>query len=281
MSLIVPGSPGFTFCVDTNTGSPGAVLPGVTFASPGTNVDGAVVTLFTALARDVCNLVIHLGGTAAAANNNATLVDILIDPAGGTSWASLIDDLVCGGDSTTAVTRGYTGYSFPIWIPAGASVGLRARTARSSALSGRAMAWAYGEPRRPELWWCGQGVESLGINAASSKGTTHTPGVVGAYSAWATIGTSTRRYGALQFGINVTDAIQNSAGYYWQMGVGGAQLPGSPTLYNVNDTNEVIARYGFGQPLFCDLPAGTALQCRAQCSSGTTEDHDVAYYGVY
>jgi hypothetical protein len=284
MSLIIPGSPGFTFCADTNTGSPPTSSPGVSFGSNASaNLDGTPVTLLPALARDACLISVRIAGTAAAANITGTLADLLIDPAGGTSWAPLVDDLVCGGEpSVTTGVRDYSAaYTFPLWIPAGASIGIQARRRTAGISTSRAMAWVYGEPRRPELWWCGQGVESLGINAASSSGTSHTPGAVGAYSAWATIGTSTRRYGAAQFGVNVSNAVQSSASYYWQIGTGSTQLPGSPTFYVQGDTNEAVCRYGAGQPLFCDVPAGTAIQCRSQCSIVSPQAFDVAFYGCF
>ncbi len=283
MALILPGSCAFTFCVDNITASPTTFLTGTNFTTGASNADDATVTVLSALAKDVCYLVVGIAGTTALAEDQNTLLDVLIDPAGGTAWASLIDDLVCGFCATpTLGALGMTAwYHFPIWIPSGASVGVRARhPSANTNTNSRVVVYAYGKPTRPDMWWCGQRVESLGINAGSSKGTNHTPGNSSAYSAYATIGTSTRRYGAIQFGVNGSDGVMLGVGYNWQLGIGSAQMPGTPTFYLSANTNEQIARTGFNQPIWCDTPVSTTFQCRATCS-GTAEIYNVALYGVY
>lgn len=284
--LAVPhGGPCFTFEADIFTGAaPVAADPGVQFTTSATaHNDGTAVTLLSALSRDACYLVLAFSNTSAAAADPGVLADVLVDPAGGTSWTDLISDLLIGGAADQAAGVGSNlYYHFPIWIPAGASIGVQARRANTGALTGRVNAWVYGEPKRPDQWWCGQAVESLGVTPASSKGTGHVPAAAGAYSTWATIGTSTKRYGALQLGIGGTDSNALNATTYWQMGVGSQLLPGAPTILTGTTTSETMSREGTQQPIWCDLPSGTALQVQAQGSAGAPgESHDVAFYGVY
>lgn len=284
--LAAPRSgPGFTFEVDTLTGSPSGATSGtVQVTSPGSSGDGTEVQLFSALARDVCYVVIAASNAAASGSNNGALLDVLVDPAGGTSWASLIDDLLIGATPNLAGgTQGHdTVYHFPLWVAAGSSLAVRLRHRATGTPDANVAAWLYGEPARPQQWWCGQAVESLGINAGTSQGTSHAPGTTGAYSSWATIGTSTRRYGALQMGIQYPGATLAAQGYYWQMGVGGEQLPGSPTIFAAASTNEALGKSGQCQPIWCDLPAGTAIQTRGVSSLGVSPTAlDVAFYGVY
>lgn len=283
MALILPGGPGFTFCVDNIIASPGTVLTGTNFTTGASNADGSVVTVLSALAQDLCYLVIGFAGTSATTEDQNTLADILIDRAGGTSWSSFIDDLVIGFCPTpTAGAIGMTSwYHFPVWVPAGASLGVRARhRSANTNTNGRCVIYGYGKPKRPEMWWCGQGVESVGINAASSKGTNHTPGASSSYSSYATIGTTARRWQAMQFGVNGSDGTMLAQGYNWQLGIGGVQIPGTPTYYHSNTTTEAMTRTGFNQPLWVDIPAGTTIQCRAT-ASGSGEVHNVAVYGCY
>jgi len=280
------GGPGFTFAVDTFTGAPSAATSGtVQISGPGTaNVDGTEVQLFSALARDVCYVVIAASDAFVSGGNNGALLDLMIDPAGGTSWSSFVDDLLIGSTpNLTAGTIGHeTVYHLPLWIPAGASLAVRMRHRASGTPDARVGAWLYGEPAHPQLWWCGQRVESLGINAGTSQGTSHTPGTTGAYSSWATIGTSTRRYGALQMGIQYPAATLAAQGYYWQMGVGGEKLPGSPTIFAAASTTEALGKNGLCQPIWCDLPSGTAIQTRGVSSLASSPTAlDVAFYGVY
>lgn len=283
MSLILPGGPAWSYCFDSLSGTPPAATVGTNFTFGASNADGATVAVGSATTRDLCYLVVAISGCNTTAQDNSALADLLWDPAGGTSWASFIDDLVAG---YTPVPAGGTTplgcvYHFPIWVPAGTSFGIRARkNGATAATGGRCVIWGFGEPKRPDAWWCGQGVEALGINAGTSKGTSHTPGNSGTFSSYATIGTSTKRYGALQLGVNGSDASATAVGYYWQLGVGSARLDGTPVVYTSNSTAEVTARSGFEGPLFVDIPASTAMQVRAT-ASGTAEAHNVAIYGVY
>jgi hypothetical protein len=275
----------FAHTVSNLTGKPptgGGIGTGFT---PGlSNADGSSVSVLSALAFDVHYLVVGLNGLNLAATATDALLDVLVDPAGGSSWSSLIDDLVCGYlPSNNREQHMGTMYSFPLYIPAGSSLGVRCRTASASSVTAgdpKVIMWAYGNPSRPSMWWCGSKVESLGISAATSKGTTVTPGNSGTYGSWATIGTSSGRYGAVQYGINGAGSAQTAVGYYWQIGTNSTQLPGSPTMFSTNDTTDMVSTAGNQGPIFCDIPESTVMQMRATCS-GTAQAHNAAIYGVY
>ena len=257
-----------------------AVTPGVS------NADGTAVTLLSALAFDVHYLVVGFAGfqinTAAA----YSLADILIDPAGGTAWKSFIDDLTCGFSGGLTSLVDYTQmYHFPVYIKAGSSVGCQVRTSHTvapGAGTSRVVAYAYGNPSRPDMWWCGSDVETLGVTAATSTATSVTPGNTGAFGNWATIGTSTARYGAIELGLNGTDATAATLQYYFQVGRNNVQIPGVPTDSTfVTNLEQSFYSKCFG-PNWCDIPQGTAIQVRATCS-GTAEVFagGAAIYGVY
>lgn len=283
MSLVVPS---FYFAnqVDNLTGTPAAALPGTNFTANANNADGTSVSILSALSFDVHYLIVTIGGISANGANGQCLLDVLTDPAGGTSWGSFIDDLVCG--FTPVPSAGITPialrYYFPVFIKSGTSVGIRARTLHTSNItSGRCVMHAYGNPSNSDMWWCGSIIESLGINAASSSGTNVTPGNSGAFGSWTSVGTTTSaHYGAIQFGLNGTDGTAASLSYHWQFGYGSTQLPGSPTFYSSTTTNETTTRIGWNSPIWCSIPSGTQMQARATCS-GTAETTNVAIYGVY
>ncbi len=282
MGLILPPF-GFAHTTSSLSGTPPAALIGTNFTVGANNADGTPVEVIADLTHDVHYLVLGIGGVNVSAGNGQGLLDVLVDRAGGTSWSSWIDDLVCGHTGTpTAGAIGLTcWYHFPVWLPAGASLAVQCRTRHTANITtGRVVAHAYGNPSRPDMWWCGQGVESLGINAATSQGTDVTPGNTGAWGSWAAIGTSSARYGAVQFGLNGSSSAATAIGYYWQLGIGSAQLPGSPTGYSSATTTEVSARAGFNQPIWCDVPSGTEWQVRGT-ASGTAQVHNLAVYGVY
>lgn len=268
----------YTRCTDNLADTPDAAAPGTAFTYGAANADGTEVQVLDNLAHDVNYLVIGISGSQVSGEDSSALVDLLIDRSGGTTWVSFIDDLIAGFHPPLINTVSIANwYHFPVRVPAGAALAVRGRRNGASTGQGHMVIYAY---QWPDIPWSGEAVESLGINAATSKGTAHTPGASGSFSAFATIGTSTRRYGALQLGINGSDDVMIARGWNWEIGVGGARLPGSPRLYAATTTTEIMTRCGFVQPIWCDIAAGTAIQVRA-CSSGTSEDHTVGLYGVY
>jgi hypothetical protein len=259
---------------------------GVTVTTGVSNADGSPIEILPALTHDVHRLVVHFASSTASGTDTATLIDILRDPAGGSSWASFIDDLPAGflsNDSTVnnAVVSSAAYFDFPVFIPAGTSLGAQGRTAHSVARDIRVSVWAFGEPSRPEMWWCGQGVETLGANAAASKGTPVTPGASGTWGSWTDIGSPTsHRYGAIVLGLGGTDSVALARHCPFQVGHGSQPLPGWPLCSALMGTAEGMAYVRPNGVINCDIAAGTQMQARATCNS-TAEDWDVLLYGVY
>lgn len=281
MSLYVPP---FSWgkCTDTQTGTPDATANGgVGVQQTSANTDGTPVTVLSALGHDGQFIVLQCSGITGSTTDNATLLDILIDPAGGTSWASLIEDLNIGYMPLASAASGYTGvFQFPLFIPAGASLGAQVRRATTASNSIRLFAWVFGEPSRPDAWWCGSKVETLGSVAASSRGTIVTPGNA-AWGSWTNIGsTISGRYGAIQFACGGSDSNATTRGGYWQVGANSARINGLPTIYTAMSSTESMTRGGPCMPMFCDIAAGTQLQARGYLS-GSVEDYNVTIHGVY
>jgi hypothetical protein len=184
MALITQG-PAFAHWSD-NFGSPFSDTANAGFGvgiTPGTSsADGTAVTVLPALSHDCEYLWLGVSGIGNSGGANAALMDVLVDPAGGTSWSELISDLLVGFSANIVYNTTPQGvpveYHFPLWIPAGASVGARIRMQNASAPTGtRVMAVAAGGNRNPASWWCGQKVETVGTMAPSSSlGQIVTPG---------------------------------------------------------------------------------------------------------
>jgi hypothetical protein len=211
---------------------------------------------------------------------------LLVDPAGGTAWVELIADLVCGythlGNAGPRAFSAY--YHFPLYIKSGSSLGVRARCAHSANITaGRLAISAAGEPSRPDAWWCGQKVETLGITAASSKGTDVTPGASGAFGSWTNVGgTISARYGSVQMGLNGENSAGSTAQTcHWQLGYSSTPLPGHPMIYGHTGTAEETGRIGGHLPSFCNIPAGTQMQIRGESSIAGPVAQNLAVYGVY
>lgn len=282
MSLLIK-PPSWGHCTTNYTGTPPAIASlGTTFTPGATNGDGSSVAVLTNVTHDVEYLVIGFSSTGQAATNTSTLVDILVDPAGGTSWASdpLINDLLAGWAGPTGSGSGVPyWYHFPIWLKSGHSIGVRARQTAAVPIAAFCHMFAYGGNANPSSWWCGQSVESIATDAANSKGTNHTAGNSGAFSSWTNLGsTLSKPCGALQFAVHgaSTDTTTNNIQYFYEFGVGSTRI--GPPLFRTITSSET----GFCSPQginFCSLPAATQLQVRGT-ASGTAEVLDVAAYAV-
>ncbi len=254
--------------------------------TPGvSNADGTAVALFSsALAHDAEYLRLAISVTAPASGNNDILMTVLIDPAGGTSWQTLIPYLMVGGLGDVSAAGGQPAapsgvYDFPIWIPAGASVGVKARTAHTSAQPVKVAAFAFGGNANPASWWCGQRVTALGIDAANSTGAAHTAGTSGAFSSWTDLGSAlSAACGALQFGVNgAGNGFYSSRDYQFEFGAGSERI--GPPLFRDITSAETGWWLPTG-PIFRKLATGTQLQVRAACS-GAAQALGVAAYAVH
>lgn len=272
----------FAYCTDNLSGAPESTNLGTNFTTAATGSEGTAVSLISAITHDVHFLIVGVSGVLQSGADVDGVGDVLTDPAGGTSWAEFISNLVCGFTGTSGTAPMGRWYYFPIWIPAGSSIGWRAKNTSASAPSGsQVVVYAFGEPNRPDMWWCGQGVEALGITEDTAHGDRVTPGESGAFGLWTSIGgPTTHRYGSIQMGVGPSDGGATAIGYHWEMGYGDNRLPGSPTFHTNNTTGEQGAR-NFPCPIWCDIPAGTQMQARGKSSGTTEEDHDIALYGVY
>lgn len=283
--LILPGSPAFANCTDNLTGTPPAASIGTNFNAGINNTDSTSVAVLSALSHNVSYLCLGIGGLSGNGVNSQCLMDVLIDTGGGSTWSAtpLISDLMCG--FTPAPAAGATGletwYYFPLYVPSGASLGVRCRSVAAATIStGRIAMFAYGNPKRPEMWWQGTSVESVGLFPATSSGTTVTPGNSGAFGSWANLlPAPTGRVGAIQLGFGGSDSTAAALGYYFQIGYDSIQLAGSNNMYVNLTTNEICAKAGWNNPMWCDIPAGVTIQSRGVCS-GTAEAIQIAAYCV-
>lgn len=272
----------FGYCLDNLDGTTPGANAGTNFTAGASGADSTSVSVLSALSYECQRLVIGIGGINSNAGDGQAAADVLIDPAGGTSWTALINDLCCGFTLQPSSAAGGLScwYHFPIRLPAGATIGLRAKTQHTADItSGRVVMYAYGAPSRPDMIWAGVGVETLGIS--DSRGTALTSGASGAWGSWTSVGsTSTYLYKSVQLGINGSDATAASAAFHYQVGVGSQRVPGSPTIQKAFSTNEVGGQTGHGL-VTCNLAAGSQMQVRGTSSAGSPETTYVAVYGVY
>ena len=285
MSLIVPPF-AFAHCTTNTATDPpsSAACAGTAFSTNGTiNVESATTSAISALTHDCHYIVIGVCGHNSSTANAKGCIDIMVDPAGGTSWSELIADLAFGhtADVVAGTNLFQRYYHFPLYIKSGSSLGFRNRVLVDTSSGPFIGIWCYGEPSRPDMWWCGQKVETLGISGLTNYGVNVTPGATGAWGSWTNIGASTQPYGSVQLGIHGSDGAVLAQGYFWEIGYGSTALPGAPRVYTAGSTLEYFAASCLNEyPIWCDVPASTTWQVRG-AASGTGEIYSFSIYGVY
>jgi hypothetical protein len=279
MALITK-PPAWAYCTTSMSGTPNTTISGGQVTAGANNTPGSNISLLT-LTHDAELILVGVAGYQGSNANSSTLVDILYDPAGGTSWSVLIPELLAGFTLGLSGTAGIAQwYAFPVWVKSGAAIGARAQTAHTATINtGRVVVYAFGGNANPSSWWCGSRVTAVGTSAASSQGTNHTAGNSGAYSTWADFGSTLPSHtGALQFAVHGTNTTTtaNALAYYYEFGVGGSRI--GPNIYRNISAAETGWQTTTG-PIFCNLASGTQMQVRGTCS-GTAQTLDVAAYAV-
>lgn len=290
MGLILPGGPSWAYCSHNLSAvlATGVSVFGTQVTSGTASADGTAVTLLSALAHDAEYLQLRFGSVAGASSiDNNALMDILIDPAGGTSWSVLIPSLAVAGLTNPFTTANPPsgisgGYDFPIWIPAGASIGARARAAGASAIVFSVAAYAHGGNANPASWWAGQRVSAVGIDAANSRGASVTPGGSGSFGSWADFGSTLgEACGAVQWAVlgeHTFSSNWSNRGYQFEFGVGSTRF-GQPFDRTIASTGTRGWWIPTG-PIFHRFAAGTQFQARGK-SSGVAIAMSVAGYAVH
>jgi hypothetical protein len=286
VSLIVPQGPQWAHYTDNFSLTADAASQGTALTVAANNTKGSVTTLLTALAHDVEHVRLGFSNFSSSGINRSSLADIMIDPGGGTNWSVLIPNLAVGISGPV----NYSGATqpagvplwleFPLWIPAGASLGVRAQTADASNFTARVYIQTRGGNRNPGAWWCGQWVTALGIDAANSRGMTITPVQQPSWSAWANIGAALDvAAGAVQTVIQGEgDDTMVSATHFCQLGANSVAI--GPAAIKGLSSGETGFMFPQGL-VFAGIPAGTQLQVRGSwLSSGTGQPVDVAVYCV-
>ena len=278
---LAPQPPVFNYVVTNISGTPpanpGTGFTAVSVAAP----DAAGVTCIT-LTADIYRLAVDIGGIAATGVDANAVLDVLYDPGGGTPATVAIPSLIAGFTNVQATTGALfsQSYLFPLRLPSGSTVGVRARGASGTPITtGFVAMTALGKPSYPV--WAGQKVVAIGMNAATAMGTIITPDATAAPTTWANLGTlAGNAGGAIQISINGSDSAASARAYYAQVGISSNVIPGTETIAKFISSTEGGVAYGPRTEMFCNIPDGSLLQVRAGCS-GTVENINMGAWVTY
>lgn len=286
MGLWVPNGDGdFTFSVSNiDTTRPAGSTWGTTTSTFGTAPTmGTYTQLLTATAADTVGLYVNFSDVAVSATGEDTLIDIGVDPAGGTSYSVLIPTLLASCACPYSTAPGVS-YYFPVWIKAGSTIAVRG-TRAGGGNSCQVIIRLVGKPRDPSRIWCGSKVTAFGVDTTNARGTVITSGTTaeGTFTALATAISQDQHF--WQMGIGCTDQTMTSGLIYFADLAYGSSTTVNATIiqdqiFNVPTANETMVSHS--RVAGCErwVPSGSNLYGRLQASTTPDSLVSLACWGV-
>jgi hypothetical protein len=225
---------------------------------------------------DSYGILINFNSNSASNASRNTMADIGIGAAG--SEIVVIENLICAGASTYVVGFNQW-YFFPLLIPAGSRLAIRAQSSVTTAF--RCYIQCLQAPLNPSAIRKGSFVETIGAGTVPG-GTAVTAGTT-AEGAWTLLGTTTSRLWWWQLGIQIatSDTSWIAGAQHFDVAYGDAtnkQIIIQDLLY-ATTTAEVGSNPPLTAGVECPVPEDTNIYVRAQ-SSGAPDPYLVTAYGL-
>lgn len=226
-------------------------------------------------------LQVHSGATSGA--SKPQLLDIGIDPAGGTSYTAILSNMEIGM-APSLTQAGAREFYFPICIPAGASVAARIRGANATAGTVRVAARFYGRTSNGLALPVGSFSETLGANTTYSGGADVTPGNA-ANGSWADLGATTRDMWWWQLGYCIDNTTVTAEYTYLEVAFGDASNKQSIfTVMHGGTTSETCGLAAQTQLLwhvaYCPVKAGEHIYVRGRTNNSPDTGYSATVTGV-
>lgn len=280
--LYVPRSGSPLFQTVDNWGTNPSVTPGTSIVPGTSNAEGSWTQILSATSFPIYgfHLNINTGATNGAAKNH--LMDIGVDPAGGTSYSAVISNIVCG------LTSGLTGvgvreFYFPLFIPQGSTVAARVQGSEATAGTIRACIKAYGARGAPEAFRTGYFCETIGT-VTNSGGTSFTPGNA-ADGSWTSLGTTSTALWWWQLSYQLSSAGTTAEYTYIDLAYGDASNKHLITrMMHTATTGEAIGIVLGSHMTFADaykpVPAGATIYVRGRCNNAPDSGYNALAHGI-
>lgn len=213
------------------------------------------------------------------------LFDIGIDPAGGSDFTTLVPNVLTGRCLGTYIAGGGIFY-FPIKIPKGSSIGIRAQISPALGVGNKGVGvalTAFGKPTQSTIPWAGSIATSFGTNQATSGGTAVTSGTT-AEGAWTLLASSianTHYYWVPCFGVD--DQSLSGVNYFADFAYGDANNKIMIIEDHLIVAEANIDAISFNKFVACQyktVPAGANLYGRLQCSGTADSTLSLAMIGI-
>lgn len=283
MSLGPVGLSAYNFTYD-NWGTNPASTIGTSVVPGASNAEGSWTQIASSanIEQDCYWLYIqvHSGAASAAAKNH--LLDIGVDPAGGTSYTAIISNLDIGATPSLS-QAGNREYVFPFFIAAGSSVAVRIQGSNATAGTVRVAARFYGHPTRPEAVPVGTFSQTFGT-ITNSNGQSFTPGNA-ADGSWVDLGSVTSDLWWFQMGYGIDNATITAEYTYIEVAWGDGT--NKHTMFKVmhgGTTGETAGMAAQTSLLACaaynPVPAGANIYIRGRCNNAPDANYHATVIGI-
>lgn len=260
-----------------------------TSLTPGNNTFGTALQVGADVAVELWGIKFWISGLGASTLAKDGLVQVGFDFAGGTTFPASPDRynsiMLLTGAASAYGTNGSppAQFYFPLRIPAGTAILARAST-NNATVGTVGVAWqGVGRPKYPESIRRGSYVESLGVTTATSSGTAITPGTTSEGTA-VSLGTLNADAPCWwwEIGWGVNDATTNALCYHADLLRDSSTGPVIVENLLINHTGgEMISKPSTADLMpISDVPGGTQIYGRAQCSTTSDAAISMMAYGV-
>jgi hypothetical protein len=281
--LAAPGLSYYSFLTDNWSGS-FANNEGTSVTPGASNAEGSWTQIIAAasVTTDLYWLRVSVVGGATSAQDKSQLMDIGVDPAGGSSFTAVISNIVMGF-SNVSYAAGAPTFIFPMLIRSGSSIGVRVQGSNATAGTVIVNMTVWGDPSHPEMVPVGQFSETIGTISGSGGGS-FTPGN-GAFGSWASLGTTTSDLWWWQLGTQASNAAYASTQTIVELAYGDATNKHLITKQaNVQSGSEIMLAGAdlslFALSAYRPVPAGSTLYVRAICSGAPGTGWNATAIGI-
>lgn len=268
-----------------NWGSNPSATPGTSVTPGASNSEGSWTQIASSgnIAQDVKAFMIRVsdGATTSAAKNQ--LMDIGVDPAGGTSYSAIISNVVCGDSAPFTAASGGHNFQFPMAIKSGSSVAVRIQGSNGTAGTVRVGAKFYGYPSAPETFPVGSFSETIGT-ITNSSGVSVTPGNA-ADGSWTSLGTTTNPLWWWQIGYQIDNGTITAEYTYIDLAYGDGSnkhiirrdMHGGTTAEQIGVAFK--SNLNFFE-CYAPVPAGSTIYARMRCNNSPDTGYNMVAVGI-
>jgi hypothetical protein len=282
--MLYSGLPcGFAFKYDNWGANPATTYGTLVAGNASANVEGAWTQLASSanVAQDCywMEVIIHSSAVTAVQING--LLDIGVDPAGGTSYSSIIANIIAGQSPAVTTAGGPKQYLFPFFIKAGSSIAARYQNS-AGGNNARVAIRLYGQPTNPLANPVGAFSQTFGT-ITNSSGPTVTPGNA-ADGSWVDLGAAASNLWWFQVGHQINNATVTAEYTYIETAWGDASNKHSMHKYLHGGTTAEVSNMLINPDShvqsFMPVPSGANIYCRMRCNNAPDTGYNVTVIGV-